>query len=199
MSRRTIVAHHLIWTLYGHWLPNDPRGSGSEQMRDAKLDSLGPIHQGRKPKQLQPSRSELKQFQRSAGSLLTHHKFWISHKHRGKLAESVAATVDRRNYTAWALAILSNHMHMVLRAHRDNATEMWRQVADRARMDLREMADIADGHPVWSERPYAVFLYSEADVRSRIRYVERNPEKEGLEPQVYEFVKAYDGWPFRRK
>jgi len=24
-----IIAHHLIWTAYGFWLPNDPRGSSS--------------------------------------------------------------------------------------------------------------------------------------------------------------------------
>ena len=23
-----VIAHHLIWTAYGWWLPNDPRGSG---------------------------------------------------------------------------------------------------------------------------------------------------------------------------
>jgi hypothetical protein len=24
--RRSIIAHHLILPLYGHWAPNDPRG-----------------------------------------------------------------------------------------------------------------------------------------------------------------------------
>ena len=27
-----IAAYHLIWTIYGAWLPNDPRGSGSEKV-----------------------------------------------------------------------------------------------------------------------------------------------------------------------
>ena len=29
MPRPIVIAHHLIWTVYGTWLPNDPRGSGS--------------------------------------------------------------------------------------------------------------------------------------------------------------------------
>jgi hypothetical protein len=29
MLRPIVVAHHLIWTAYGWWLPNDPRGSMS--------------------------------------------------------------------------------------------------------------------------------------------------------------------------
>jgi hypothetical protein len=24
-----VIAHHIMWTLYGWWLPNDPRGSTS--------------------------------------------------------------------------------------------------------------------------------------------------------------------------
>lgn len=31
--RRPIIAHHLILHGYGHWFPNDPRGSGSDEVR----------------------------------------------------------------------------------------------------------------------------------------------------------------------
>ena len=29
MNNPLVIAYHLIWTAYGWWLPNDPRGSGS--------------------------------------------------------------------------------------------------------------------------------------------------------------------------
>jgi hypothetical protein len=32
-----VVAYHLIWTAYGHWLPNDLRGSMSHELRCAKF------------------------------------------------------------------------------------------------------------------------------------------------------------------
>lgn len=44
---RIVIAHHLVMTLYGHWLPNDLRGSGSEELRNPELEELGPIHFGR--------------------------------------------------------------------------------------------------------------------------------------------------------
>ena len=40
-TRRQIIAHHLILTLYGHWPPNDLRGSGSEDFYDKKFAPLG--------------------------------------------------------------------------------------------------------------------------------------------------------------
>ena len=52
--RPAIIGHHLIWTFYGHWLANDLRGSGSEQLREEKFAPLGPVHQGRKPDRSSP-------------------------------------------------------------------------------------------------------------------------------------------------
>lgn len=39
-----VLAHHLILTGYGHWLPNDPRGSFSETIAAGKLIPAGDIH-----------------------------------------------------------------------------------------------------------------------------------------------------------
>ena len=38
-----IAAYHLIWAAYGCWLPNDPRGSMSQEMRVDKLAPLGEV------------------------------------------------------------------------------------------------------------------------------------------------------------
>jgi hypothetical protein len=54
MSRQPIViAHHIMWTLYGWWLPNDPRGSTSRVIRNDLLTELGELHLGRK--KIQPA------------------------------------------------------------------------------------------------------------------------------------------------
>jgi hypothetical protein len=36
-----VIACHLIWTAYGSWLPNDPRGSGSRRVVAPQLVDLG--------------------------------------------------------------------------------------------------------------------------------------------------------------
>src|SRR5690606_36740303 len=64
-SRRTpVIAYHLIWTGYGHWLPNDLRGSGSRVIRSDVLRDLGEIHYGRK--RLQPPREVVREFYKQA-------------------------------------------------------------------------------------------------------------------------------------
>jgi hypothetical protein len=63
-----VIAHHLVITGYGHWLPNDIRGSGSAEIKQEKLEQLGPIHYGRK--RSQPSREQIRKFFREAEPLL---------------------------------------------------------------------------------------------------------------------------------
>ena len=55
-----VVAHHLIWTIYGSWLPNDPRGSSSHVIRNAEINGLGELHHGRK--RIQPAFGEISKF-----------------------------------------------------------------------------------------------------------------------------------------
>ncbi len=43
-----VAGYHLIWTVYGYWLPNDPRGSTSTKIRVEPLRDLGEFHYGRK-------------------------------------------------------------------------------------------------------------------------------------------------------
>ncbi len=199
MSQRPpIIGHHLIWTLYGHWLANDLRGSGSTEFYDEKFAPLGPIHHGRKPRHLQPSRKELKAFYQQAAPLLNFPVFWIDEAKRQAIGDAFAKVIADRSYTVWACAILKNHAHLVIRRHRDDALAMWNAFANAARDALRQLADIGLEHPVWSTRPYKVFLRTPDDVRHRINYVELNPEKEGLSRQVYSFVQSYDNWPFHK-
>lgn len=122
--RPSIIAHHLIWTLYGHWLPNDLRGSGSEVVRDPKFQPLGDVHEGRKPAHQQPTRAELRAFHRQAEPLLQYPRFWIDEAKRQAIGDAIARVVAERGYAVWACAILSNHVHMVIRIHRDDALVM---------------------------------------------------------------------------
>ncbi len=43
-----VIAHHMMWTLYGWWLPNDPRGSTSRTIRNDLVAELGELHFGAK-------------------------------------------------------------------------------------------------------------------------------------------------------
>ncbi len=194
---RSVIAHHLILHGYGHWLPNDLWGSGSREVREEKLADLGPVHLGRKI--VQPSPEELREFSRAAKPRLDFAPLWFDDAKRQALGHAIGEVVSRVGYTVWACAVLKNHLHVCIRRHRDDAITMWDAFAEETRNRLRLFADVDDDHPVWSTRPYKVFLYAPDDVHRVIRYIEENPEKEGLAAQMWDFVVAYDGWPHHKR
>jgi hypothetical protein len=49
-------------------------------------------------------------------------------------------------------------------------------------------------HPVWGRPGWTVFLYTQADMRRIVRYIEDNPIKARRPAQKWDFVKPYDGW-----
>ena len=199
---RIIAAHHLILTLYGHWPPNDLRGSGSHKFYDDKFAPLGPIHRGRKPAHLQPSRAELRAYHKEIAPILNFPVIWLDDATRQVVAGAFEQVVREERYTCWACAILRNHAHLVIRRHRDTYQVMCSKLMNAAAQALRAFAPpqshgVAANHPVFSQRPYSAYCYSRDDISARIEYVNENPHKEGLPPQQYAFVKEYDGWPHR--
>jgi REP element-mobilizing transposase RayT len=184
--RDTVKAAHLVLTGYGHWLPNDPRGSGSDEVRKLALEALGPIHFGRK--RIQPARRELRAFHRQAEPLLDHPVIWFDEPMRNLIADAIGEVVADRGYTVYACAILRNHAHLVIRTHRDDAFTMLCHLAGVTHDALHAANAVPTDHPIWSDRPYKVFLTTPAAVRDRIDYVERNPAKEGLPPQHHASV-----------
>lgn len=196
IANRTI-AYHLIFTGYGHWLSNDLRGSGSDQTRKESLKELGPVHFGRK--KVQPARGAIREFYRRAEGKLDFHTLWFDESSRNVIGNAFGEASRENGYTVYACAVCSNHAHLCVRVHRDNAVRMWDAFANAARIALVKTAQLAHGHPVWSSRAYQVFLKSAQDVVGRIRYVEGNPIKEGIREQKWNFVVRYDGWTFQRK
>ncbi len=184
-----VRASHLILTGYGHWLPNDPRGSGSTELRKLGLQQFGEIHHGRK--RVQPPRSELRAFYRAAEPALKHDTIWFDESHRIAIAINVCATIKRCGYTLWAFAVLRNHIHLLLRTHRDDSLTMLCNIAEDSHDALHERRLAPVDHPVWSARPHKVYLKTSDDLRGRIKYVNDNPMKEGLPPQRWDFVTPF--------
>jgi hypothetical protein len=191
--QKIIISAHYIWHGYGHWAPNCIRGSGSTEIRKPELEALGEIHFGRKTDQ--PTREELKAFYREVNKRLKYKAVWFEDAKRQALGDAFGKVCAERRYTCWAFAAMWNHVHAVIRRHRDNADAIWHHCADGMRAAIRSFGNVDPAHPVWSERPYKVFLYVRDEVTGRIEYVEENPEKEKPPRQSWPFVLPYDGWP----
>ena len=193
IARQQIIAHHLVWTAYGWWLPNDPRGSMSSFIQSDLIAELGEIHYGRK--RIQPAGWEIRQFYEDAPTRLQH-ELLLFDKHAIQLvAESFATTIHRNGWTVYACAIMPDHVHMLVRVHRDRAEKIIEKLQSDSRWYLREKGTRPKEHPVWGGPGWVVFQHSPDDIERTIRYITSNPIKQRLPEQSWPFVTPYDGWP----
>src|ERR1700720_2501086 len=94
-----VAGFHLIWTAYGWWLPNDPRGSSSREIRVEKIAQLGERHYGRK--RCQPSGSEIREFYRPAGDALLHQPHTMYDEDITLIAAAFQRVINDRRYTCY--------------------------------------------------------------------------------------------------
>jgi REP element-mobilizing transposase RayT len=193
MPNPLVIAYHLIWTGYGFWLPNDPRGSTSHNIRDKKIAELGRWHFGRYKKQ--PSSEVIREFQRKAAAVLKYPLLKFNQPEIKEITDAFADIINRQRYTCYACAIMPDHVHILIRKHKHTAEEMIENLQESSRLRLSEVNLRSCDHPIWGGEGWKVFLYHPSEVRKIIRYIEDNPVKWGLPWQKWPFVVAYNNWP----
>src|SRR5436190_22636079 len=107
-----VAGYHLIWTAYGWWLPNDPRGSSSQEIRVEEISALGELHHGRK--RLQPPAAEIRRFYAQAGNDLKHPLLTFSSSDIAVIGRSFAKTIREHCYTCYACAIMPDHVQLLI-------------------------------------------------------------------------------------
>lgn len=192
-----VIAHHLIWTLYGWWLPNDPRGSCSETIKSDFLKPLGDLHYGRK--KIQPPSREIRAFYEDAAPLLKHPLLDLSDAgERACVADGFADAIAQHKYTCYAGAILPDHVHLIIRKHKHTAEEMIDNLQSGSRSRLSASSLRPENHPTWCRSGWKVFLDHPDEVWRTIHYIEKNPIPYRLPVQQWSFVAPYDNWPLHQ-
>lgn len=191
--RPLVIAYHLTWTLYGWWLPNDPRGSGSKHVASVRLQDLGPTHLGHKAKL--PPYKAVHTFQRKAEQRLYFPRIALTAESYPLVAEALGAVIGEQRYTCWACAIMPDHVHLVIRKHKHTAEEMIEHLQGDSRPVLSRERPWTANHPVWTLNGWKVFLDEPLAVWRSIGYVERNPIEIHQPRQHWPFVQPYDNWP----
>jgi REP element-mobilizing transposase RayT len=187
-----VIGYHLIWTAYGWWLPNDPRGSCSQEIRVERIADLGDAHYGRKP--VQPSSSEIRQFYAEARDLLAHEPLTFTNADIELLGGWFEQVIRERGYTCYECAIMPDHVHLLIRRHRDWAETMIEVFQQTSRQGMIDVGRRAPTHPVWGGPGWKVFLNTPEDMRRVVAYIHDNPIKAGGRPQDWPFVQEYAGW-----
>ena len=188
-----VIAHHLLSTAYGWWLPNDLRGSTSTCIASDVIAELGELHYGRK--KIQPAGKEIRAFYEQARQVLRYPLLTFGAADVPIIARAFADVIARERYTCYACVIMPDHMHAAMRKHKHTAEEMIRNFQDASRDALRAAGRRTLDHPVWAQGGWKVFLDTPDDIRRTIGYIDDNPLKMRLSRQYWEFVTPYDGWP----
>ena len=193
MPQPLVIAYHLIWSAYGFWLPNDPRGSTSHNVEDKKIAELGEWHFGRR--KIQPPGKVIREFQEKAAAVLKYSLLKFEGREVEEFTAAFRETIDQQRYTCYACAIMPDHVHILIRKHKHSAEEMIEYLQEAGRLRLRKANHRSGDHPVWGGEGWKVFLYHPSEVRRIIRYIERNPMEWGLPKQKWPFVVEYNDWP----
>ena len=90
---------------------------------------------------------------------------------------------------------MPDHVHVLIRKHRDRAEEMIAYLQEASRRALHTHGLRPPDHHVWGGPGWKVFQDHPDDIRRTIPYIQGNPVKLGLAPQEWPFVTDYDGWP----
>jgi REP element-mobilizing transposase RayT len=193
MSNPIVIAHHLVWTLYGWWLPNDPRGSTSRFVHSDVIFDLGNLHYGRK--RVQPASRDIRAFYERAGARLKYQLLELEPTDVTVVADAFANVIATQNYTCYACAIMPDHVHVLIRKHKHDAEAIIENFQDASRLRVRNDQRRATDHPVWGGPGWRVFLDHPDEIRRTIGYIEQNPVKQRRPRQQWPFVVRYDGWP----
>jgi hypothetical protein len=193
------IADHVVFSAYGFWLPNDPRGSGSDFVRQWNVLRGGPatkVHTRRSVAHVHANFDEDRMPQLQFPPVV------FDGLQARAIGEGFAKAIAESGYVVYACSILPQHVHVVAARHEHGPKMLAGHLKGRAtqrlalegRHPLAGFVD-ADGRipSPWTVKAWAVFLDTPAEVRREIQYVENNPVRDGKRPQKWSFVTPYVG------
>jgi REP element-mobilizing transposase RayT len=196
-----VLASHLIFTAYGFWLPNDPRGSWSDFVRSWELWWYGDATKVTERQSL-ARREHDRTLRRVQKSALRYDPVRFTGAQALSIARGFARAVAESGYLVFACSILPEHVHLVVKRHANLGERVIGHLKARATQqliadELHPFLDLRkpDGTlpPVWARRGWKVFLNSAEDISRAIAYVENNPLKEGKRRQRWTLVTPFEG------
>jgi REP element-mobilizing transposase RayT len=187
-----ILAWHIVWTAYGWWFPNDVRGAWSRDVRSPALRELGEVDK-RGRRAAQPTAAELEKWIVAAQKRLKYPVVVLDESARKVAHDSVVTYAQTHGYHIHSLAIMREHIHIVVARHSDSYERMARAlktISARAlrrhwgwvrqgEMKARRQAPRLNrsvGRPVWSRGRWVRYLDNEIAIASVVAYVEHQRE-----------------------
>lgn len=195
-----VIAYHVVFSTYGFWLPNDPRGSNSRTVRAENLKPFGPATFVSHTRRSVANAPHDRQIRLAAKKALKYPEVKLTGRQAKSIGDGFAHQVGVSHFRIHACAILPQHMHLVISRHHYDIEQVVRLLrqAGTARLLADEQHPFADRRTlngrlpsVWGQSMRKVYLFQSDDVCREIRYVENNPLREGKPKQRWSFVVPY--------
>ncbi|MCH8823704.1 MAG: hypothetical protein IH984_09380 [Planctomycetes bacterium] len=196
-----VRAYHIIFSTYGFWLPNDPRGSGSDEVHAKHLQQFGPATK------VQTRQSVAHQthdyvIRRAAKEQLKYPLVIFNGLQARAVARGFAQVSSESDYPIYACAILPEHVHLVLGRHALAAERIISHLKRGATLrlfteEIHPLINFKDARgkvpSPWSKGSgWKVYLEDDHAISNRIKYVNDNPIKDGKPPQNWGFVRPFE-------
>lgn len=191
MADNIFLASHITITAYGFWLPNDPRGSGSKEVRKVDLRPFGPPTFIEDRKVSRAGMANNLQWQSEAKGVLKHSPAAFDEDQRNAIAAGFGRAVVESGYRIHACAVLRKHAHLVVAAHLRKPNLIEKHLKSRATNRLRSDGLWLPDREVWGGNGWIRFIFDADDLRRTICYVNDNPRKEGLHDQNWDWIVPY--------
>lgn len=195
-----IHGYHFIFSAYGFWLPNDPRGSWSDTVRSFELLQFGPATKVTTTRSIAAKPHDHAQ-RLAAKRALRYPPVTFTGTQARAIARGFAVAAAEHDYIFHALAILPDHVHLVMPRHTRHIDDIAAHLKARA---TRHMT-LEHIHPMsthaspagrvpspWSRNFWCPFLRDTDHMQRAIQYVERNPIKAKFKPQLWRCVTPYE-------
>lgn len=190
-----IVGYHIIFSAYGFWLPNDPRGSWSDFVGSWELFRYGPATKTTERRSLAYDKHDAR-LRLAAKRALKYPPVQFNGLQARAIGRAFGEYIRKRGVEVWACAILPDHVHLVTGALPMKAEHLVIQLKGDAtqrleREGLHPLASFTTSGTAlpkcWGRGQWKVYL-DPGDVDRAVRYVEQNPLKEGKPKQKWSFV-----------
>jgi len=175
-----VIAYHSIFTTYGTWLPNDPRGSFSKAVYNEELAALGPVLYGRQSPQPRPA--AMLRFHTMACSRLARAPFFIDEGTRLLVTAGFREAIKRLGIVVHECAIMNNHVHLLVQRSTYRIEYVVNQLKGAATRTL------GLSETPWARNGWNVFLNNLEAVAAAAEYIRANPPAAGLAPQRWDFL-----------
>ena len=186
-----VLGFHFIFSAYGFWLPNDPRGSWSDVIRAFHLLKFG------RATKVSTTRSVAgvahdRHARDAAKRALRYPPVEFTGEQARLIVIGFGEAVKEAGYVLQALAVLPDHVHIVMAWHPRHVDGIAAHLKAKATMamsaaGLHPLAVFADARgrrpSPWARNYWCPFLWDEKHFATAIRYVEANPIKAGLRRQ----------------